>query len=97
MVAICSSVKCFLTFAILSFFVAGMLLNHCCCLAVDVCIAVCRKVATLQLLAGYLQLAGGHVTLMVHSVMHLTKLVQALLEVRVQRVCVRRDLLMDCS
>lgn len=40
-----------------------------------------RKVATLQLLAGYLGLAGGHVTLMVHSLPHLSRLVHALVQV----------------
>lgn len=46
-----------------------------------------RKVATLQLLAGYLGLAGGHVMLMVHSLPHLSRLVQALVQVRPGVVC----------
>jgi len=41
----------------------------------------CRKVATLQLLAGYLGLAGDHVSLMIHSLPHLSRLVQALSQV----------------
>ena len=47
-----------------------------------VCVGVhCRKVATLQLLAGYLSLAGGHVTLMVNSLPHLSRLIKALVQV----------------
>lgn len=41
-----------------------------------------RKVATLQLLAGYLGLCGGHVSLMVRSLPHLSRLVQGLVQVR---------------
>ncbi len=40
-----------------------------------------RKVATLQLLAGYISLAGGHVPLMVNSLPHLSRLVKALVQV----------------
>ena len=40
-----------------------------------------RKVATLQLLAGYLSLAGGHVALMVNSLTHLSRLIRALVQV----------------
>ena len=36
---------------------------------------------TLQLLAGYLALSGGHVDLMVHSLPHLSCLIQALVQV----------------
>ena len=45
-----------------------------------------RKVATLQLLAGYLSLAGGHVSLMVNSLPHLSRLIKALVQVS---LCVR--------
>lgn len=48
----------------------------------DLCF--CRKVVTLQLLAGYLGLTGGHVSLMLHSLPHLSCLVQALVQVRVR-------------
>lgn len=53
-------------------------------LDIDALISIyCRKVATLQLLAGYLHLTGSHVSLMLHSLPHLSRLVQALVQVNV--------------
>ena len=40
-----------------------------------------RKVATLQLLSGYLRLLGPHVVNLTHSHVHLTRMIQALIQV----------------
>ena len=54
----------FVVVAVFLRYVAQLLL----CVAQLLCMcSPYRKVATLQLLAGYLQLAGNHVTLMIHT------------------------------